>query len=253
MNEIKDFTLIKNEFFNLYYQFLKKNVIDNDVISMGNLALFVDYSAQRIKWNEYKKTINQYLLFGDKNDLYLFLANHLVQIAKKMEISDNLTHKIEKMSKQYDKGELKYFDIILDPYDFPEWFKRIMVYIPLRTKEQVFQYCEEKISEIYGEDLLKEKGNQFSLMYLIERLLKQEKSIQLLIELDDKIRGKDLNELSWFLSKTIFSFSYPEQTRYKLAEEKMHTLNLLGIYQKQYLKKNLTTFNLFSKTMITKF
>lgn len=246
MLDHKDIPLIREEFFRFYYLFMEKELLQNDVISIGNLALFVDYSLHRYKWLETKKKIEKLAEKQDRNELYMFLAYKLYEIAKKLELSDNLEYKIKKMEKVYKEGNLRYFDIVLDPYEFPEWFKRVMEYYPLMTKRE---YYMKLIRELKKYPFIEDNGNQLCVAYFVDKFYHHPQFLQLVTDLDYKIHYENENETAWFLATQVFRVYYPELSKHQNQEEQHRALKKLAEYKKLYTQKRLRTCDLFSEQM----
>lgn len=242
----EDIKNIRQEFFELYELLSKKSILTNDVISIGNLALFVDYSFPRYKWLEKKKQIQQFANQGDKNEVNMLLAQHLYDIAIRLEISDNLAFKLKKMTSSYQENKLHYFDMILDPYEFPDWFKRLMAYIPVPTKKELYLKLLERLE---GYQTIQERGNQIALAYYVDKLYHEQKRLQLIAELEDVIQDHTENDIAWYLAMNIFSYYYPEMQKRHNVSEKAYALNQLKVYKTLYEAKQLTQFHLFTETM----
>ena len=228
-------------FFELVELLKKEHVLKDDIISMGNLALFVDYALPRYKWQEKKRQIERFAKLGDSNEVNMLLAGYLHEVATKLEISDNLNYKLEKMSNAYKENKLTYFDIVLDPYDFPEWFKWVMEYYPHLSREDVYT---KLLTHLEGHPALLTKDNQFAFSYFVDRLYPDTEYLKKVTELDLQLRNLDSNELSWYIAKHVFRFYYPEMQ--SNPREQAFALNHLGKYKQAYESKTLTEFHMFS-------
>lgn len=228
-------------FFELVELLKKERIMKDDIISMGNLALFVDYAFPRYKWQEKKKQIERFAKLGDKNEVNMLLAGHLYEIAMKLEISDNLNFKLEKMSTAYEENKLKYFDMVLDPYDFPEWFKWVMEYHNPLSPEDVLRKLSGRLE---SHPTLLTKDNEFAFSYFVDRFYPDSDYLKKVTEIDLQLRSLDSNELSWYIAKQVFRFYYPEMQAN--PSEQAYALHRLNGYKNSYEHGTLRKFHLFS-------
>lgn len=229
-------------FFELVELLRDEKIINDDIISMGNLALFVDYSLPRYKWAEKRKQIERFAKIGDKNEVNMLIAGYLYEIARKLEISDNLNFKLEKMSNAYKGNRLKYFDMVLDPYDFPEWFKWVMDYHPQLSKQEVLFKLSAHLKR---HPMLVTKDNRFTFSYFVDRLYAGEDYLRRVTEIDLKLRHLDSNEFSWYIAQQVFRFYYPEMQ--SNPKEQAFALKRLEGYKSSYERKALKSFHMFSQ------
>lgn len=246
INHDNNIVTIRNEFFQLQDLLVKKLILKDDVISMGNLALFVDFSFNRYKWLEKKKQIHQFANQGDKNEVNMLIAHELYSIANRLEISDNLVFKLNKMTTAYKVNKLMYFDIVLDPYEFPDWFKRIMPFLPAPTRQEVHKQLLKQLNHYHS---LKEKGNQATLAYFIDKMFAEEKPIHILSDFVDKVYNESENNVSWFVANYVFRCYYPEMEKKNLKHEQTYALQKLKEYKVLYEQKRLTCFDLLTDSM----
>ncbi|WCF11420.1 hypothetical protein NDS46_31170 (plasmid) [Paenibacillus thiaminolyticus] len=117
---------VKHDFSKMYCELCNSNTIDHNLITMGNLAFFIDRCRLVPKLNEYK----------DKQDLLLLVASNIYLQAKSEKIGENLDFRMKRIIEKHELKQLRHFDILLDDYDFPQWFQR---YIPLIEQDDIYQ------------------------------------------------------------------------------------------------------------------
>lgn len=235
---------VREEYFELYKLLKEKSILNDDIISMGNLALFVDYSHNRYQWLEKKKTIYSFATQNNKNEVNMIVAQNLYEIAIRLDISDNLNFKLDKMKLMHKQKKLTYFDIVLDTYDFPEWFKRITMYFPKPTKKELYNAFRRELECFPG--LLKGE-NQIALAYFVDVLYDRNDYIFHISKLDSIIQNNDENEIAWYLAKVIYSIYNSEMVNLNQIEEQKFIKNKMDEYTKLYKIKELRTFNFFSE------
>lgn len=228
-------------FFELVELLKKEHVLKEDIVSMGNLALFVDNAFPRYKWQEKRDKIEGFAKIGDRNEVNMLLASYLYEVARNLNISDNLNFKLEKMSLAHKEKKLTYFDIVLDPYDFPDWFKWVMEYYPSLSKQVVYERLVRWL-ERYPELLTNE--NQFAFSYFVDRLYPETNYLKRVTELDLHLRLMERHDLCWYISQHVFRFYYPQmQTN---PSEQSFALQQLAKYKRQHEEQTLNQFDLFS-------
>lgn len=235
---------VREEYFELFRLLKEKSILNDDIISMGNLALFVDYSHNRYQWLEKKMTIHSFAMQNDKNEVNMIIAQHLYEISKRLDISDNLNFKLEKMKGMHKQKKLTYFDIVLDAHDFPEWFKRIMIYFPKPTKKELYNAFRRELECFPG--LIKGE-NQIALAYFVDVLYERNDYIFHISNLDRIIQNNDENEIAWYLAKVIHSIYNSEMVNLNQIEEQKFVKNKMDEYTKLYKIKELRAFNFFSE------
>ncbi|PLS15052.1 hypothetical protein CVD28_24545 [Bacillus sp. M6-12] len=242
----RDISKIRKEFLELNTFLLKHYVMKEDIISMGNLALFVDSSYNRQKWLEKKKNIKEWVLQKNANELNMFMANELYEIALRLGISDNLKFKLHKMTSAYKDSSLRYFDIVLDPYEFPVWFKRMMEYFPVSNKKGLYLRILKRLENY---PIFQKREEQLAVSYFAKKVFHDEKLWDILDELESLIENKTENDIAWFMAVQLFRYSYPEMEKNNRKEEQLYTLLKLKEYKALYEKKELQTCDIFSDTM----
>lgn len=244
MRTKEELSVIQQEFLEIYHLLMEKKLFVEDKLSLGNLALFVDYYIHRYQWEEKKNKLKHWALFNDRNEINMFIARELVECAKRLDISDNLQFKLEKMESDYRKGILGYFDIILDPYEFPDWFKGVSTYYPLLSKKDFYQKLVKRLRTFMD---LRNEEDLLALYYYANYYYQSKKLLDKLLELDGWIQEKNRNEVCWYFATSIFSIYYPELKRAKDEKETQYALSCLRKYESLYKSNQLTSFHLFSK------
>lgn len=238
--------LVQKEFFELYWLLSKHSILKNDVISMGNLALFVDYSLPRYKWKEKKKQIIEFAEQKEFNEVNMLIADYLYEIAIRLEISDNLPFKLKKMSASYKKNKLYYFDVVLDPYEFPGWFKRLMEYQSVKSEMELYTKLLRRLGKY---DNLEREGNEVSLSYFSNKIYRNEHCFEFLAEFEDVIENQSVNDFAWLMAKRVFGYYYLEMGSMKKKVEQDYALEKLKEYKQLYEQNQLDTFDLFTESM----
>jgi hypothetical protein len=242
----EDLVSIRKEFFELYRLLSKQSILKDDVISVGNLALFVDYSLHRYQWLEKKKQIQLLANKGDKNEVNMILTKHLYDIAIRLEISDNLAYKLKKMTSSYEANKLEYFDVVLDAYEFPEWFKRVMAYLPIPEKRELYLRLSERIKQHSNFDNIE---HELSIAYFVDSIYKDRDYLELIATLEDLLREDNENEIAWFMASNIFRYYYPEMEKRNRKQEQLFALHKLKSYKESYHLKKLNAFDVFTDTI----
>lgn len=246
MLKSEEITVVRKEFFELYRLLSKHSILKDDVISIGNLALFVDYSLHRYQWLEKKKQIQLLANRNDKNEVNMIMAKHLHDIAMKLEISDNLAYKLKKMTSSYEANKLHYFDVILDPYEFPDWFKRLMGYLPIPEKKELYKKVMGRL-ERYPTLLSGEED--VSVAYFVDRIYKENDFLEIVAKFEDIASDKTINEIAWFMASNIFRYFYPEMEKRNQKQEQIYALHKLKEYKDQYQQNKLESFDLFTDSI----
>ncbi|WCK57657.1 hypothetical protein PP175_26850 (plasmid) [Aneurinibacillus sp. Ricciae_BoGa-3] len=243
----KNISFIRKEFFEWVRLLVDTKLMKSDTVSMGNLALFIDYFYPRKVWSEHKKTVWNWIKERDKNKLYLFLSEHLVDIARKQGLSNNLNFKINKIRMAYNRKSIRYFDIVLDSYEFPEWFQPIQKYHELSSKEEVFHKLSEKLNKRLDMAFLVKNEEKLNVVYFIDRFYGHPEYLPVFTELDEKLENDTVNEICYYIATNIFRPYYPELTKAGLVEEQKMALKKMKEYKKRYLNSQLQTIDLLSK------
>lgn len=119
---------VKKEFINMYVQLCNKQFIQHNLFTMGNFAVFADYYLRRKEGEKIFKQLRAYLEEGNKNDFLLTVATGVHHIAKQYGLGENLDFRLQRIKELHLKKKLYHFDILLDEYDFPSWFKEYIPY-----------------------------------------------------------------------------------------------------------------------------
>lgn len=134
------------------YELNKIGLVGEDRISLGNLAYFIDRLSKEKEQEIMQNKIR--LLMGNKDRVSVayYIATFIGNNAEKEGIGDCLDFRLEKIHGYYWKDTLNHFDILLDDFDFPDWFHEIEYSIPAdfhEIKKDIMQRL--KGLEIYQE------------------------------------------------------------------------------------------------------
>ncbi len=192
----------RKEFFSLYNQFRKLKSIDNDLISLGNLAIFTDYYCNSTSWERIKREIILQLQKGSIQNAYYLVVNGIYKVFEFKEKSYLVVDKYNECKREYYKGRLYSMNIIRDKDFFPYWLLEIYKYTEFLSKEEVY-------SEIYKlanrhenfKVALSKQHNKLGLAYFIDNFFETPEWLELISFLIDSINRKDLNEFSWIIYK----------------------------------------------------
>lgn len=161
MNGILD---VKKEFISMYMQLCNKQFIEHNLFAMGNFAVFVDYYFQRKEGKKIFKQLRAYLKEGNKNDFLFIVAMEVYYIAKKYGLGENLDFRLKRVRELHAKKKLYHFDILLDEYDYPSWFKEYIPYIKCENSSLFYLLIFEQMKK--HPELLKEVVEKIELAKL---------------------------------------------------------------------------------------
>lgn len=82
-----------------------------------------------------------------KQEIFLLLANNIYEQAKKEKRGENLDYRMERIIEKHVKRTLTHFELLLDDYDFPDWFKEYIPFLEAHEPQVVCDLLMEEIQE----------------------------------------------------------------------------------------------------------
>ena len=174
--------------------------IDNDLISLGNLAIFTDYYYNSPNWEKIKREISTQLSKGSIHNAYYLVING---IYKKFEWKDQsylVVGKFNEHKRDYYKSSLYSMNLISDKSYFPKWLLDIYKHCEYLSKEEAYLSISKLASkyEIFQVALSK-KHNKVGLAYLIDKFFETPEWLEIVSNLVDSINRRDINDFSWII------------------------------------------------------
>lgn len=166
----------KSEYLKMYCDLCRKGAIDHNLISMGNLAFFVDRCLLLPKTKKLKVRVLSLIesrKTQDRQELFLIIAQGIHYEAKRAGMGENLDFRLKRIEEKYASQKLTHFDILLDDFDFPEWFQS---YIPFIEETEISKLKHMLIS-------LAERDDEFRRQLQYEEF--DLKSEQFLLRIED--------------------------------------------------------------------
>ncbi|WPS85398.1 hypothetical protein SMD22_01860 (plasmid) [Brevibacillus halotolerans] len=129
----------KREILRIYGDMLRHEIIEHSLFSMGNVAYFADRCLSQTNNQKVKKMMVELIVSKRKQDLFFFLAKNIYECAIKEGIEENLDYRINRVIEKYKKKTLNHFEILLDEYHYPEWFKRYIPFVKTSDPQGLYK------------------------------------------------------------------------------------------------------------------
>lgn len=196
---------VKKEFINMYVQLCNKRFIEHSLFTMGNFAVFTDYYLKRKEGEKIFKQLRGYLEEGNKNDFLFVVAMEVYCIAKKYGLGENLDFRLEKVKELHAKKKLYHFDILLDEYDFPSWFKEYIPYFKCENSSLFYLLTFEHLKT--HPELLKEvveKIGLAKLKFYMDCMFDHPEKFKYIMDFVDVIHEKNTPKLLPLIENAVF-------------------------------------------------
>lgn len=201
---MKEEVVIKEEFFKLYSKFEKYNAIDNDVVSMGNLAVFVDEYHNHDNWKKIEFEIMNHICDKKPYNTHFIIANGIYNIFTSKGLNYVVVDSFNELKRGYLKKNINSHNIIKDIKYFPNWYIEISKYRDISSKEEAFsEICKLFLNNPKMKKSINKYENRLGLAYFIETYFETPKWLELLSNLISSLKEEDLNTASWIIYKNI--------------------------------------------------
>jgi hypothetical protein len=134
----------------MYADMIRYGLIEHNLIAMGNFAYFTDCCLTKGNSQHLKKSIQKHIASKSsyrKQELFLLIANSIYEHAKKEQHGENLDFRMNRIMEKHFKKTLNHFEILLDEYDFPEWFKRYIPFVEAKEPRKINDLLIKTIQE----------------------------------------------------------------------------------------------------------
>ncbi|MBP1308686.1 hypothetical protein JOD82_001706 [Paenibacillus sp. 1182] len=189
---------LKRDFKILLEAMTRAGLIKEGIIAMGNLAYFLDRCSTKPVNHRLKQAVAMQITSSDaqsKQELFLLLANNIYEQAKKEKRGENLDYRMERIIEKHAKRTLTHFEILLDDYDFPDWFK---VYIPFLEAHEPQVACDLLMEVIQEKSsfsrLLKPYGYAEKISLYVHQAYRNSLRWKCMLPLIDAIIDEDFEE-----------------------------------------------------------
>jgi hypothetical protein len=167
-----DIPRMKVLFIDLYLTICDKGFIEHNLITMGNFSVFLD------------------------QELLLLIAREVYQLSKQNDLDENLEYRMKRITDLYKTKKLNHFDLILDEYYFPDWFKGYMPFLQIQSIQVM---CAELIKILKKNEVFEvpEWGVEdvSRMLEYINRKYNHERKWAYLLPLIDAIQNREMGAL----------------------------------------------------------
>lgn len=241
---------VKKEFFDLIEGLYDACGIDNDYISLGNLACFVEKGTSTSNWDITKKKLLNLVIDGDRN-----LANNIVfrgvlDYIMDLKIEERYEFDIKRFEYAYKAKMLINFHLAREDI-FPKWFKE---FYNFNKKDTIgkFRYFYKRFNKEEKNPLL-EKKNIINFWYLMDWAYYDYRGLRVI---SDVFNTKTVNEFCWVQSRSLYRLYFLELKRLKLEDKisldrynqlNHRAINLNTVMENLYHKNELFFLDVFPK------
>ncbi|MFF2531475.1 hypothetical protein ACFVS2_21445 [Brevibacillus sp. NPDC058079] len=183
---------VKSEIMKMYGDMMRHELIEHSLSAMGNFAFFAERCLAQSGNQQVKQTINAFISSKKKVELFFLIANSIYEYAKKEGIGENLDFRMSRVIEKYERKTLNHFEILLDEYDYPDWFKRYIPFIEANHAQDIYDLLMQVVqSKPNFEQQMLEKGYATKTHIFVHRVCRNSMKWQYVLSLVDAYSDED--------------------------------------------------------------